>query len=81
MQPLQEATVVVGTKQVLRGLEQNEFSCVYIAQDADDALKRRIRAACEAASVSVSDAESMKQLGEWCRIDVGAACVGVKKSG
>lgn len=80
MQPFQAASVVVGTKQVLRGLEVNEFSCVYIARDAEPPLRQKIREACEAAGVSALDAESMEALGEWCRIDVGAACAGVKKA-
>lgn len=65
---------VVGTKQVLKGIAAGMFRCVYVAEDADSFLQEKIADACQKAGIPLISAPTMKELGEACRIDVGAAC-------
>lgn len=74
-----DSSAIVGTKQVLRALEARTLSKVYIAEDAEAFIKSKIRAAAEECGVEITPAPGMKALGEACRIDVGAACVGITK--
>lgn len=71
---------VVGLKQLLRSLEADEVSVVYIADDADLSIKKRIMAAVGGKDIHVVDVESMRVLGTICGIDVGAACAGIIKN-
>lgn len=70
---------VVGIKQLLRGLEDGVITCVYIADDADENFKYRIREAIGVMDIEVVSVGSMEVLGEVCGIDVGAACAGILK--
>jgi large subunit ribosomal protein L7A len=70
---------VVGTKQVLRHIKEGRVELVYLAADADETIRQTILNACEKCSVDVLDTHSMKELGDACRIKVGAAAAGVLK--
>ena len=70
---------VVGLKQVLRALEAGELSAVYVADDAEERLRRRVIESCEQNGAEVLRAESMSVLGCACGIDVGAAAAGFRK--
>lgn len=70
---------VVGSKQTLRAMQSGELLRVYVAQDADDFLKTKLQNAAQSCGIEVEMAQSMKELGKACRIDVGAACVGIRK--
>ena len=72
---------LVGTKQVLRALTDGRLTAVYIAEDADAALKKRIADACIDAGVTVIKTPSMSELGIACGISVGAACAAVLYNG
>lgn len=74
------ANKVVGLKQLLRGLEADEIGAVYIADDADEALKERIMEAIGGKEIHVIYVETMRLLGDECGIDVGAACAGILKN-
>lgn len=68
-----DASKVVGTKQVLRALSQGRARVVYLAQDADAAIRDQVQAACQGQAVPLEPVASMKILGEACGIAVGAA--------
>ena len=68
---------VVGTKQVLRGIEAGELKLVYIAHDADEFLKKKLLAACEAKGVPCDTTFTMSEIGKACAIQVGAASAGI----
>lgn len=70
---------VVGSKQTLRAMQSGELISVYIAEDTDVFLKSKLQKAAQIHGIEVCMAESMKLLGLSCRIDVGAACVGIRK--
>ncbi|WP_274654053.1 ribosomal L7Ae/L30e/S12e/Gadd45 family protein [Paenibacillus humicola] len=63
----------VGSKQTARMVEQRKAVRVYVAQDADSQMKETIVRLCKTAGVPVQWIDTMKNLGETCGIDVGAA--------
>ena len=70
---------VVGTRQIVRAAAQGKLLCVYIAEDVDDKVRKQIEDACGAAHVPIEKAASMQELGQACRIAVGAAAAGILK--
>lgn len=68
---------VVGTKQVLRALERGEATQVFVAEDADEFIYRRIRAAAETAGVPATVVPTMAELGKACRVEVGTAAAAI----
>lgn len=76
---LDSKNAVVGTKQVLKAVQAGVLQCVYLAEDVEAFLHNKIRSAAEDAGLEVKSVSTMKELGERCGIDVGAACVGVRK--
>lgn len=78
-QSLDTQHCVIGTRQVMRALEQRTLARAMLAQDADQALKDKLTAALERAEVPYTWTDSMKQLGQQCGINVGAAVVGLLK--
>lgn len=64
---------LVGTKQVLRALESNLGTVLYVAEDADTKLVNPlIRLACES-GIEIIKIETMKTLGKMCDVDVKTA--------
>ncbi|HOF94670.1 MAG TPA: ribosomal L7Ae/L30e/S12e/Gadd45 family protein [Clostridia bacterium] len=70
---------VVGTKQVLRAIQEGKLERIYLAEDADAFLQNKLRSVCYEYGVELETVPSMRGLGEECGIDVGAACAGVPK--
>ena len=68
---------VVGTKQLLRALEAGKVARVFVAEDADDFIYRRVRTAAENLKVPVTVVKTMAQLGQACRVDVDTAAAGL----
>ncbi len=72
-----EGRRVAGVRQVARAIGSGTAAQVYIARDAEKGLTDDIRRAALEAGVPVSDADSMAQLGRFCRIQVGTAAAAV----
>jgi len=71
---------IIGLKQTLRSLQQDRVSLVYLANDVEDHIKRKISIACVESGVELRAAGlSQKDLGSVCGIEVGAAVVAVLK--
>lgn len=70
---------IVGTKQVLRAVQAGMLARVYLADDAEAFLKNKLKAVCYEYGVALQNVPTMRELGESCGIDVGAACAGVPK--
>ncbi|MGE5599793.1 MAG: ribosomal L7Ae/L30e/S12e/Gadd45 family protein [Bacteroidota bacterium] len=72
---------VVGLKQTLRALQQDRLAAVYLADDIDEPLRRKIQSACAEREVEIRPAGlSQRELGTLCQIEVGAAVVGILKT-
>jgi large subunit ribosomal protein L7A len=64
---------IIGTKQTIKAVEDGCVKVVFLANDADEFIRNKIKTACERAQVSIHNVESMSVLGEACEIEVGAA--------
>ncbi|WP_026688631.1 50S ribosomal protein L7ae-like protein [Alteribacter aurantiacus] len=70
---------IVGTKQTLKALEEQQVKELIIADDADQGVLAKVLALAEDQGVPILTVDSMKKLGKACGIDVSAAIVAIKK--
>lgn len=75
----QAKSVIIGTKQTVRALKNNQVQEVFIASDADFYLTTRVVETANELHVPITYVDSMKMLGKACNIDVGAATVAIRK--
>ena len=68
---------VVGVKQSRKAIREGRARRVYLACDADPAITDPIAASCAQAGIPVETDYTLLQLGQACRITVGAAVVAV----
>jgi len=64
----------VGLRTTLRAVESGKAVQVFIAEDADVFVTRRIQEACTGMNVPYERVPSMKELGMSCGVEVKAAC-------
>ncbi|NLY88502.1 MAG: 50S ribosomal protein L7ae-like protein [Firmicutes bacterium] len=73
---------VVGLKETLRAVQKDKVSIVYLANDVDESLQRRIKAALEGKNVKMVTARiGRKEFGRLCGIEVGASVVALLREG
>ena len=70
----EQSSLMVGLKQVKKAISENKAKKVFLAKDCDDFLKTSIENLCANAGIEPEYVDTMKQLGQECGIDVGAAC-------
>jgi large subunit ribosomal protein L7A len=71
---------IVGLKQTLRALQQGKVKTVYMANDVEEIVRRKVNVACSAAGVRIVQINySQRELGRICQIEVGAAVVALPK--
>lgn len=70
---------VVGTKQVLRAVEDGRAAHVFLGKDADGFIYHRLNALCEEKRVPVTVVDSMQELGKLCMVGVKTASAAVLK--
>ena len=70
---------VVGSKQVLRALNEDKATRVFLGRDADGFIYHRINGLCEEKRVPVTVVDSMQELGKLCMVDVKTAAAAVLK--
>jgi Ribosomal protein HS6-type (S12/L30/L7a) len=64
---------VVGIKQSIKVMKNNEAKAVYVAKDADSRLIAPVINLAQEISLEINYVNTMKDLGKLCGIDVGAA--------
>lgn len=64
---------VVGIKQTVKALKNNQGKVLYVAKDADNKLIEPIIELAKSNSLQVVFVDTMKELGNLCSIDVSAA--------
>jgi large subunit ribosomal protein L7A len=64
---------VVGIKQTLKALKNNQGKVLYIAKDADINITDPILALAKVNSLQIIFVDTMKELGNLCDIDVASA--------
>ena len=72
---LKSGNKAIGIKQTLKAVESNTARIVFIARDADEKIVGSLKELCLSNAVELEYAESMKQLGKACGIEVGASAV------
>lgn len=70
---------IVGTKQLIKYMEQDKVGRVVLARDAEPHVTARIQTLARQKGVSVEYVPTMKELGRSCGIAVGAAAAGWMK--
>ncbi len=70
---------VVGTKQTLKAIENEEAYKVFIAGDAEEKVLRPVKTACEEKGLDLQQVESMVRLGKMFGIKVKAAAAAILK--
>jgi len=68
---------VIGVKQSRKAIRDGRARLVYIACDANPAITGPVAVSCAEAGVPVMDGHTMSQLGQACRISVGASVVAI----
>ena len=64
---------VVGVKQTLKALKNNQGKVLYIAKDADSNITEPILKLAKVNSLQIIFVDTMKELGNLCDIDVASA--------
>ena len=65
--------IVVGFKQVLRGIEEGTVRCVTVASDADAFIKELVVNEAKAKNVEIKWCSTKEELGKLCKIAVPTA--------
>lgn len=68
---------VIGVKQSRRAIREGRAKRVYVAYDADPAITESVTEGCTEAGIPVETGHTMAQLGQACRISVGASVVAI----
>ena len=76
---LKNANRVIGIKQVTKSINKDEVESVFLGNDADARVIVPLKKLCEAKNILFSEEYTMAELGEACKIEVGAAAVAILK--
>ena len=68
---------VIGVKQSRRAIREGRAKRVFLAIDADPAITDPVADSCLDAGIPVETGHTMAQLGQACRITVGASVVAI----
>ena len=68
---------VVGLKQTLRAIRENTATKVFLAKDVSPDIYDRVVDLCSVDGIEIVCADTMKQLGSACKIDVPAAVAAI----
>jgi large subunit ribosomal protein L7A len=67
---------IIGLKQTLRAIQQNKPCVVYLANDVDEHIMKKVKTASAGKDVKIVITQvGRKELGRICQIDVSAAVV------
>jgi large subunit ribosomal protein L7A len=69
--------IIVGTKQSVKALINNEVKEIIVAEDADQRITEKVIQTAEEKHIPLVKVSSMKKLGKACGIEVGAAAVAI----
>ncbi|GIN87800.1 ribosome-associated protein L7Ae-like [Heyndrickxia sporothermodurans] len=73
----QAKQIIVGTKQTVKALKNNNVDELIIAKDADPFVIEKVIQVANEMNTPILIVDSMKKLGRVCGIEVGAAAVAV----
>ena len=70
---------VVGMRQVLRAVREDKALKVYLAMDADPAIRSELAAAVNEKQLPLGKVGSMRALAHMCNVDVPTSCAALLK--
>ncbi|MBQ4492557.1 MAG: ribosomal L7Ae/L30e/S12e/Gadd45 family protein [Deltaproteobacteria bacterium] len=71
---------VVGVRQTLRAVKEQNADMVFVAMDADPRLRQQVEKEAEANAVRVQLVATMEELAALCRVDVPSAAAAIRKN-
>lgn len=71
--------IVIGLKETLKAMKNDEVSEVVIAEDADQFITNQVEQLAEVLGIQCLKVNSKKRLGTACGIDVAASTVAIRK--
>jgi large subunit ribosomal protein L7A len=71
--------LLVGSKQTLKAIAENQVKKIFLAKDIDQPLKKEILEAVNNNNIPFEIVESKNELGRICGIDVSAASAALLK--
>ena len=74
VEELKNGPHTVGLRTTLRAVQSGKALRVYVAEDADVFVRRRVQEVCAAQDVECVKVPAMKELGSACSLQVKAAC-------
>jgi len=72
---LKGSNKAIGIKQTIKAVEADNAKIVFIARDADEKIVGGLKELCLSKKIELYYADTMKQLGKACGIEVGASAV------
>lgn len=69
-----------GVRSAERAVQNGFASAVYVAKDADERVVRNLLRLCREKGIPVAFFDSMKELGKFCSLRVGAAACAILKN-
>lgn len=67
----------VGTRQTIKALEANRVRTVFLARDAEARVVVPVEQLCRERGVVCVHVDTMRELGKYCGINVGAAAAAI----
>ncbi|MBZ4688692.1 MAG: large subunit ribosomal protein [Clostridia bacterium] len=67
----------VGAKQTKKAINNGKVQVVFVARDAEARVTDPLIKLCKEKGLEIVYVDTMKELGEACKIDVGAATAGI----
>ena len=71
---------VVGVRQTLRAVKEQDADMVFVAMDADPRLRQQVEKEAETNAVPVRLVATMEELAALCRVDVPSAAAAIRKN-
>lgn len=68
-----EGKKVIGLKQTMKYIQNNKGKCLYVAKNADEKLTDPVVTLAKKRLLKITYVDTMKRLGMFCGIEVGAA--------
>lgn len=76
---LRSTNKLVGAKQTLKALESNDVETIYVAKNANACVIDPVISLSQSKNVPIVYFDTMVELGQACKIDVGAAVASIIK--
>ena len=80
MEELRNGPHTVGLRTTLRAVQSDKALRVYVAEDADVFVRRRVQEVCAEHGTECVKVPSMKELGSFCQLQVKAACAALLRN-